>query len=520
MPAKTRGAIAAGHPKTAEAGAEMLRLRGNAFDAAAAAMLASCVTEPTLTSLGGGGFLLAHTAARQNILFDFFTQTPRQRRPVEAVEFYPVLVDFGTAVQEFHIGLGAIAVPGTVAGLFHMHRRLGRLPMSVVAEPALHYATAGVEMGDFQAYCFRILRPILLACPKMSQLCTQDGELLQAGDRFYNPDLAETIRLLVQEGTQAFYEGDIAHALVKDSQTRGGYLSLEDLRQYRVIERSPLMTRYRGTTLVTNPPPSSGGCLIAFALALLSQVEVAGYEFGSESHLTLLADAMRLTNLARADGYDSRINQPDVAERFLAEAHLHRYAQQLLQTAGVNKWGSTTHFSVIDSEGNAASVTASNGEGSGYTIPGTGIMLNNMLGEADLHPGGFHQWPPDARISSMMAPTMVLAEGMPELVLGSGGSNRIRTAILQVISNVIDFQMPIEQAVNSPRIHWEADVMNLEPGFEVPNIQTRFPWNGKIVPWEQQNMFFGGVHAVLANPDGRLTGAGDRRRSGFVARVE
>lgn len=498
----------------------MLRLGGNAFDAAAAALLAACVTEPTLTSLGGGGFLLAHTAERQNILFDFFTQTPRQHRPIDEVEFYPVMVDFGTARQEFHIGLGAIAVPGTVAGLFHMHRRLGRLPMSVAAEPALHYATAGVEMGEFQAYCFRILRPILLACPEMGQLCTQHGELLQAGDRFRNPELADTIRLLVQDGPQAFYTGDIAQALVKDAQARGGYLSPEDLHHYRVIERSPLMTRYRGTTLVTNPPPSSGGCLIAFALGLLSQVEVGGHQFGSEAHLTLLADAMRLTNLARADGYDSQIDHPNVAERFLADAHLRHYAQQLLQTAGANKWGSTTHFSVIDEEGNAASVTTSNGEGSGYTIPGTGIMLNNMLGEADLHPGGFHQWPPNVRISSMMAPTMVLADGMPELVLGSGGSNRIRTAILQVISNVIDFQMSIAQAVNSPRIHWEADVMNLEPGFDLSPSPTRFPWNSQILPWEQQNMFFGGVHAVLATPDGRLTGAGDRRRSGSVVVVE
>lgn len=498
----------------------MLRLGGNAFDAAAAAMLAACVTEPTLTSLGGGGFLLAHTAERQNILFDFFTQTPRYRRPVEEVEFYPVLVNFGTAVQEFHIGMGAIAVPGTVAGLFHMHRRLGRLPMSVVAEPALHYATAGVEMGDFQAYCFHILRPILLACPETGSLCAREGELLQGGDRYHNPQLADTIRLLVQQGPQAFYEGDLAQALVKDSQTRGGYLSLADLRHYQVVERQPLITRYRGTTLVTNPPPSSGGCLIAFALGLLSHTDVASQTFGSVEHLTLLADAMRLTNVARTDGYDAQINQAGVAEQFLADAHLQHYAQQLQQTAGVNKWGSTTHFSVMDGEGNAASVTASNGEGSGYTIPGTGIMLNNMLGEADLHPGGFHQWQTDLRISSMMAPTMVLAEGTPELVLGSGGSNRIRTAILQVISNVIDFQMPIEQAVNCARIHWEADVMNLEPGFAISPDPARFPWNGQIVPWEQQNMFFGGVHAVLAGADGTLSGAGDRRRSGFVAIVE
>ncbi|MEM9980683.1 MAG: gamma-glutamyltransferase, partial [Cyanobacteria bacterium P01_D01_bin.2] len=181
-----------------------------------------------------------------------------------------------------------------------------------------------------------------------------------------------------------------------------------------------------------------------------------------------------------------------------------------------NKLGSTTHLSVIDSDGNAASVTTSNGEGSSYVIPGTNIMVNNMLGEEDLNPHGFHQWLPNQRMSSMMAPTMVLRDGRPDLVLGSGGSNRIRTAILQVISNLVDFAMPLDTAVAAPRIHWENDVFHLEPGFDqaalVPIIVSAKP-----VWWQTQNMFFGGVHAVGLDRDGTLHGAGDARRRGAVA---
>ncbi|NEZ54867.1 gamma-glutamyltransferase, partial [Adonisia turfae] len=175
-----------------------------------------------------------------------------------------------------------------------------------------------------------------------------------------------------------------------------------------------------------------------------------------------------------------------------------------------------THLSVIDDEGNAASVTTSNGEGSSYVLPGTGIMVNNMLGEEDLNPHGFHQWTPDQRMSSMMAPTMVLRDGHPYLVLGSGGSNRIRTAILQVISNLVDFQMPLEAAVAAPRIHWENDVFHLEPGFNQA-LLTPIIGDAKPLWWQAQNMFFGGVHAVGLDENGVLHGAGDSRRSGAVA---
>jgi gamma-glutamyltranspeptidase/glutathione hydrolase len=513
---KTRGAIAAGNSQTAEAGMEMLRLGGNAFDAAVAAVLASCVTEATLTSLAGGGFLLAHTQHNENILFDFFTQTPGQKRNDKNIDFCPVSVNFGSVTQEFHVGLGAIAVPGTAKGLFHIHKRLGRLPLEVIVEPAIHYAKTGVLLDDFQSYCLKILEPILLRTAESREIFAPSGALLRAGETFAIPDLANTLNYLVEEGIEAFYEGEIAQQLVKDCQENGGYLTLEDLKNYRVIERKPLKTSYRGNTLLTNPPPSSGGSLIAFTLSLLSQLDLSTVGFGTTKHLQILSNAMRLTNQARTDGYDANLYQPDVAQNFLSSKHIDHYASQLNQVT--NKWGSTTHLSVMDAEGNAASVTSSNGEGSSHVIPGTGVMTNNMLGEADLHPTGFHQWQNNVRISSMMAPTMVLKQNQPEIVLGSGGSNRIRTAILQVISNIIDFDMSVNDAVNSSRMHWENDVLSLEPGFHRSDFEkTSFPFDGELVLWENYNMFFGGVHTVMQHPDGTIDGAGDRRRNGSVS---
>lgn len=523
MFSKTHGAIAAGHPKSVEAGIEMFRLGGNAFDAAVAAVMASFVAEPTLTSPAGGGFLLAHTQNGENILFDFFTQTPQQKRELALVDFYPAVVNFGSVTQEFHIGLGSIAVPGTTGGLLHVHQRLGRLPLSVIAEPAIHYAKTGVKISAFQSYCFQILGPILLDNPESQRLFAPQGSLPEPGDHFTMPDLADTLGYLVSEGARGFYQGDIAQQLAKDCQERGGYLTLSDLKRYRVIERQPLATSYRGRTFLTNPPPSAGGALIGFALALLEQVDLSQFQFGSTEHISLLARVMQLTNLARRDGFDANLYEPDTAARFLAPEHLAVYQQQLIKQGnfsewGVNKWGSTTHLSAVDSEGNAASVTTSNGEGSSYVIPGTGIMTNNMLGEADLHPQGFHRWQEDVRISSMMAPTMILQQGKPEIVLGSGGANRIRTAILQVISNLLDFGMTVEQAVSSPRVHWEDGVFNLEPGFEQLIIdQTLFPFNGQLELWQQQNMFFGGVHAVTRTLSGEFSGAGDHRRNGAIA---
>lgn len=508
-----QGVIAAGHQKTAEAGMEMFRLGGNAFDGAIASLLASFVAETGLTSAGGGGFLLARTKERDNILYDFFSQTPERKKPVKEINFYPVDVNFGGAVQEFHIGLGSMAVPGNIAGIFHIHERLGKLPFDVVAAPAIDYAKSGVEVSEYQRYLFTIFEPILLASPEGREIYAPNGELLQQGETIFMKDFADVLTLLVESGAREFYEGEIAQKVVKDCREKGGYLSLEDFQNYQVIERKPLRLDYRGNTFLTNPPPSAGGTLIAFALDLLSQVDLTNFGFGTAAHLQILAEVMRLTNVARKSEFDTHIDRLDIAETFLSSESRDRCQQQLTKIA--NKLGSTTHISVVDSEGNAASVTASIGEGSGYIIPGTGIMINNMLGEEDLNPRGFHQWSENNRISSMMAPTIVLKNHQPEIVLGSGGSNRIRTAILQVISNIIDWKMSARDAVDSPRVHWENNKFHIEPGFnqeEVTNMQ--FSEEIESILWENKNMYFGGVNAVLENADGLMEGAGDRRRGG------
>lgn len=517
LKASRRGVVAAGHPLTAEAGTEILRQGGNAFDAAIAAVMTAWVTESVLTSAGGGGFLLAHTANGENRLFDFFTQTPGQNRLGHKPDFYPICANFGDTVQEFHIGLGSVAVPGAVAGLLHVHQRLGKLPLAAIAEPAIYHAQRGVIVNPFLAYVFTLLEPILTATPAAKSLYTVNGQLLMAGDTLKMPALADTLKRLVEEGASVFYEGAIAQQIVQDCQAVGGYLTLADLRNYQVIERQPLELHYRGATFLTNPPPSSGGALIGFALQLLKKVDLSQFDYGSVEHLCCLAKTMALTNKARRDGYDANLYQLDIASQFLSEAHLAPYQANLKRF--VNRLGSTTHISVIDGEGNAASVTTSNGEGASYVIPGTGIMLNNMLGEEDLHPQGFHEWTPNRRISSMMAPSLILQEQTPRLVLGSGGSNRIRTAILQTISNILDFEMPLHDAIAAPRVHWENSSLHLEPGHIGAGAihPSHLEDTTSVIPWQQQNMFFGGVHAVAMTETGHTTGSGDARRGGAVS---
>ncbi|MEL6158477.1 MAG: gamma-glutamyltransferase [Cyanobacteria bacterium J06554_11] len=557
--AERQGVVAAGHEQTAAAGRDILQAGGNAFDAAIAAALASCVVEPTLASLGGGGFLLAHTTSGQNKLFDFFTQTPARRPSHIKPDFFPIEADFGDSVQEFHIGLASMAVPGMLAGMVAVHRSLGQLPFSVVAEPAIAYASKGVTVSPFQGYCYQLLEPILLNSPASRQIYAPHGQLLQSGDTIRTPDFANTLEYLTQGTSTAdysktidtFYAGEIASSIVRDCQEKGGYLSMADFQNYRVIERDPLSVSYRGTQLLTNPPPSAGGALIAFCLELLNRFDLGKMTFGSKAHLTLLSQAMRWTNVARRSHLDDALSagmlsNTDIAREFIATGLTDKYARPLQEIVnqGTNRWGSTTHISVIDGSGNAASITTSNGEGASYVIPGTQIMMNNMLGEEDLNPHGFHQWPLGQRMSSMMAPTIVLQAGKPQLVLGSGGSNRIRTAILQVISNVLDFEMPLSEAVEAARLHWENGVLHLEPGLAEAPIASERLGTHQVVQWQQPNMFFGGVHAVglgdrisssnqmagqaaeqtvkqtaAAGRQSRpIEGKGDPRRSGAVAK--
>jgi gamma-glutamyltranspeptidase / glutathione hydrolase len=516
-PACGLGSVAAGHPLTAEAAAEILRAGGNAFDAVLAAMCTACVAEPVLASLGGGGFLLARPAGASPVVFDFFAQTPIRRRDPQALEFYPILADFGDAVQEFHVGQGAIATPGAIAGLAEIHRALCRLPLDRIVEPACRCAVDGVVINAVQHAIAEIVAPILRANAAALALYAdpdRPDRLAPVGARVRNPHLAATLQRLAREGADPFYRGDWAHRLVRDCEDGGGHLSAADLAGYRVERRVPLSQDYRGARLLTNPPPSQGGFLIGVALDLLERVDLPGMVPGSTAHLQALALAQDLTQRLRAEQRAKRSGpmstlDPDLVARYRA----------LMDGAAVFGRG-TTQISVADCAGNLASLTLSNGEGSGYVLPDSGIMLNNMLGEEDINPHGFHRWPTDRRISSMMAPTLLALPNGGWVVTGSSGSNRIRSAILQVIVNLIDFGLDPGAAVAAPRVHYEHGLLNMEPPIADTTLAELAPRWPEIKVWNRGSVFFGGAHTVAVAPDGRTTGAADPRRGGVAIQVE
>lgn len=496
-----RGAVAAGHPETAEAAIRAFAAGGNAFDAALAAMAAACVVEPVLTSLGGGGFLLARPADRAPVLYDFFVQTPRERREASDTAFYPILADFGTTQQEFHIGAASIATPGAVRGLTRVHRTLGRLPLREILAPAIGFAAEGVPVNPLQAYVFSIVGPIYRATPAADALYGS-GALQGEGSLFRQPQLADTLDWLAREGDAPFYEGELAGRLVRHCADNGGHLTQADLSGYRVLERRPLCRAFRGCSVHTNPPPSAGGTLIALALSLLEDEALERGGFGSLAHLSGLAQVMADTGLARQDG---------ILERAERHRGLLDELRRRLRGHPLNGRG-TTHISTIDADGNCAALTLSNGEGSGELLPDTGVMLNNMLGEEDLNPAGFNRWPTDVRVSSMMAPTLASC-GDRLVVLGSGGSNRLRSAILQTLINLLVFGMRPRQAVESPRIHLERSVLDIEPGFAPDALERLTAAYPRHRLWSNHNLFFGGAHTVTW--DGHVfDGAGDHRRGG------
>ncbi|TVR98191.1 MAG: gamma-glutamyltransferase [Rhodospirillales bacterium] len=520
------GLVACGHPATAQAAAAVLAEGGNAFDAALAAMCAATVAEPMLASLGGGGFLLARPSTGrhqgQSLAYDFFVQTPLHRRDDGAEDFFPIDADFGPATQQFHIGIGAIATPGAVRGLFEIHRDLGFMPLRQVLEPAVTLARDGVRIDSMQAYVFGVLRAMLDSRESIRVRFTrpeQPGTPLAEGDVLRLPELADTLEVLAIEGDDLFYRGEIARTIAEECRTGGGHLSREDFEAYRVERRRPLGIDFCNHQLFLNPPPSAGGILIAFALELLRDGGFGEWGFGTAAMLDRLARVLTLTQRARVESRLHELDAESVSATLLDPALLSLYRREVAGQPSTAR--GTTHISVVDRDGNAAGLSLSNGEGSGYVVPQTGIILNNMLGEEDINPHGLRRWPENARMSSMMAPTLVLGRDGSILALGSGGSNRLRSAILQVLLNLLVFRMAPEQAVASPRLHVESDRVSIEPGFAdaaVAALARSMP-KAEIDRWSAPNLFFGGVHVACRDAAGRLTGAGDARRGGAAVRA-
>jgi len=486
-PPRPRGVVAAGHPDTVAGAIEMLRAGGNAYDAAVAAGFAAAVAEPGLSSLAGGGFLLARTAGSdgrrpEEVLFDFFVDTPGRGRSGAASppELTPVVVRFKGADQVFHTGHGSVAVPGCLAGYLHVHERLGRLPLRDVVAPAVRFAREGVVIGPQQAAVVRLLEPILTVTEEGRARYLVNGAAYTDDAVMINEPLSAFLAAIGDGEIRGFDDPELAALIEADMLARGGVMTAEDLRSYRVVERTPLAAWHRGARFLTNPAPSYGGTLIARALmALSSQGAVPAY--GSGAALRQLADTL------------------DEVTRF-------HTTPRLTSSKG------TTHVSIADDEGNLASMTTSNGSCSGVILPGTGVMANNIMGEADLHPAGFHTAEAGERVGSMMSPSILLPADSEPVVLGSGGSERIRSAITQVLVALLDHGLSLPEAVAAPRIHWDGTTVQAEPGFAAQALEE-LEADRPINVWQETDLFFGGVHAV--RPSGVCVG--DGRRGGSTA---
>ena len=514
-----RGAIAAGHPLTARAGADVLAEGGNAVDACIAAAFTSWVTESPLTGPGAGGFLLVHRARDASTrLLDFFVAVPgRGLAHPGAAQMEAVDIEFDReSTQVFRIGAASCAVPGTIAGLEAAYRSYGSLPWRRLLEPAIAAAREGVELNRSQAYLHAILDVILRHTEELREIYGPEGARLVAGGRLVMSDLARTLELIADEGADALYRGDLGRALSRYIREQGGEITTEDLADYRVIARRPLSVGFRGHEFVSNPPPSSGGVLIAYGLRLLDSLEGDG-RAGSAEAVARLVEVMREQTRARGGSFGSDLYRGGLARRLCADdavtAAVERIRRREDGRPEPAPASGTTHISVVDARGNAASLTASNGSGSGVMVPGTGIHLNNMLGEYDLNPGG-RRIRPGRRLTSMMAPSLVLHGERPRLVVGSAGSVRLRGAILQIVVNVVVHGLSVEDAIERPRIHLDEPHVHCEGGSDPGELDRLASWGYDLVRWRRRNLYFGGASGVEFRDDGTLTAAGDPRRGG------
>jgi len=467
--------IACGNRLTAKAAEKILNGGGNAFDSVVAASFASYSTEPMLTSAAGVGAALLKPSGGRTKAVDFLADFPTNGGKVKPVK---KLADFGEETQVFYLGYGSMAVPGNIAGMLHIHKNYCTLELEELLKPAVSYAE-GHKLDAMQAFINRILELYCKYTEESREVFAPKGRLLGKGETIRNRKFAEFLKILAEDENSAM---DFYYKKIKESlEGKKSSLTFKDVKSYKAFERKPISIQYNGYDIELFPPPAAGGKLIAYGLELLKKQNPSQYEHNSAEHIRILADIMKKCDKKRTSEFFKNI------------------------------LGGTTHISIIDSEGNAASMTTSNGQGAGVMIKDTGIMFNNFAGEPDLMQHA-ELYRPGKRMTSMMTPTIISRNGKIHSVVGSGGSNRIRSAIMQAVSNMIDFKMRPENASNSSRVHFENDLLQLEYGINEKTCEE-LSREYKIHKWKSKNMFFGGVH--IATPKG---GGGDKRRGGYVIR--
>ncbi|MCF6319441.1 MAG: gamma-glutamyltransferase [Proteobacteria bacterium] len=479
---KNTYAIATGNYQSTKAAAKILDQGGNAYDAILAALFVSFVCEPLLSSPGGGGYLLAHPKGENAKIFDFFAQTPHNKvcdnNQEDNKDFYPIHGDFGDTQQEFHIGMATAAVPGVPAGIFAIHHHCGSLPLIDIASAAINLASQGMVVDKLHAQVIQILTPILNHSCHAKALFSNKQQLLKQGDIKPNQHLAQFLSKLANNPVDWFYCDTPAKDIVSDIRQHHGLLRKDDFQNYQVHIRDPLIETINSWKIITNTAPSTGGKLI------VEQLKHAN---------------------------NNHNNQEKNVNKQLIEAMV--YADKLKNNGDFQSSKGTTHMSVIDAAGNVASLTISNGEGCGYVVPNSGFMLNNFLGEEDINTNGFFNFKENTRMASMMSPT-ILENKETRIALGTGGSNRIKTAMFQVIWQIIAENKTLDQAINHPRFHFENGKLDIEKGFPQQSLDKIKQHCQNVNIWQSRSLYFGGINAVqhgsknLAVADSRRNGVG------------
>lgn len=523
------GFIAAGSVHAAEAGARALREGGNAVDAAVAAMVTAFIAEPCLTSPGGAGIAqLYDPQVGRASTFDFFAQVPglpADRIDPEGLDFVSLEVDFGSdTTQVFHVGKGATAVPGCLPGLLELHRRQGKAPLAQLLEEAQRQAEEGLPTTHSQAHFFNILKPILTYSEGLSRVFAPLGHIAKPGELIRSRRWALTLEWIRAHGRDPLSEGPLRDELLDEWAEPAGLLTEADLDAYRTRVSDSRVVPYRGAEVLLPGYPSIGGSMVGFGLRLLEGIEMPA-DPASPARFRRLAAAMETALEARADS--GVVASAQDLLHWLDDSHVDAYRDRFEQLFGAGGGGAedsaglvpgnTTHVSVVDGEGRAVSITTSNGESCGILLPGLGLGMNNFLGEDDINPLGFHVEPPGRRLTTMMCPALVRGKNGSITALGTGGSNRIRSAVLQAVSNLLDYGMAPEAATRFPRIHRERDSTYLEtldlPAETVEEVSRLYP---ETRLFAQPGVFFGGVHMATRLADGSFLGAGDPRRDGNV----
>jgi gamma-glutamyltranspeptidase / glutathione hydrolase len=521
---RTSFAASAGTYYAAEAAAEVYRAGGNSADAAVAAAAAVSITEPLMSSIGGGGFALVRVPAEHADSLDGSSAPGREQGGAELIDYYDcmpgkglplsafgaggspttMILKYGAGVESI-VGAASCAVPGSLRGWELLLRRHGRLTLGQALAPAVRLAREGFRLCKTSGMWLEVAEEVLRLTEETRKNFYIDGRVYRTGEEVRFPELADTLEAVGEAGADLFYEGDLARRISSYILKEGGLITEEDLATYEAIVREPLSFAYEDHIVHTNGPPSAGGPTLAQMIRIISAYDLVALP--EADYAKILAGAMQYALEDRERAYTEGSENARVAERLTSEEYVRA------QRARIFGSPHTTHLSCIDKTGLAVSITASMGYGSGITIPGTGIPMGNTLGEPELNPKGFHVLSPGERLISSMSPTVVSSPDGDLISLGSPGASRIPTAIMQTLVNAVDFGLSLDAAVRAPRVHAEADLFAYEAGARKPNLSAY----GRILSYDEPSMYFGGVNAVRRTPEGLFQAAADPRRSGGVA---